>query len=76
MRPKCPKCDYEKCTTKVVVDNPKYPSGVILRCKNANLYFQGRMKSGYSSKGGIRVFNDFSLTVAFSLFKCSCYTPK
>lgn len=39
MRQKCPKCGYEKCTTKVVVDNPNYPSGVILRCKQCKSIF-------------------------------------
>lgn len=32
MKQKCPKCGYEKCTTKLVIDKPRYPSGVILRC--------------------------------------------
>ena len=39
MRQKCPKCGYEKCATKVVVDNPNYPSGVILRCKQCKSIF-------------------------------------
>ncbi|MFJ7667651.1 hypothetical protein ACIQXI_11110 [Lysinibacillus sp. NPDC097195] len=39
MRQKCPKCGYEKCITKVVVDNPRYPSGVIIRCKQCKSIF-------------------------------------
>jgi uncharacterized Zn finger protein len=39
MRQVCPKCGYDKCTTKNVIDNPKYPSGVILRCKGCKSIF-------------------------------------
>ncbi|PFH83602.1 hypothetical protein [Bacillus sp. AFS088145] len=39
MLQECPKCGYKKCTTKLVIDNPKYPSGVILRCKQCKSIF-------------------------------------
>lgn len=39
MKQKCPKCGYGKCTTKLVIDNPRYPSGVILRCKQCKTIF-------------------------------------
>jgi len=35
----CPNCNYEKCTTKVVAENGRYPSGVILRCKQCKSIF-------------------------------------
>ena len=39
MKQKCPKCGYEKCTTKLVIDNLRYLSGVILRCKQCKSIF-------------------------------------
>lgn len=33
MRQQCPTCGYEKCVPKSVAENGRYPSGVILRCK-------------------------------------------
>jgi hypothetical protein len=39
MRQVCPKCGYEKCLPKLYIDNPKYPSGAILRCKQCKSLF-------------------------------------
>lgn len=35
----CPKCGYEKCYTKLTLNKPEIPSGVILRCKNCKSIF-------------------------------------
>ncbi|KLU58244.1 hypothetical protein EL84_00295 [Paenibacillus sp. VT-400] len=34
MRQICQKCGYENCVPKLYIDNFKYPSGSILRCKS------------------------------------------
>jgi hypothetical protein len=48
MRQICPKSGYEKCVPKLYIDNPKYPSGSILRCK--------QFKSLFSLKNGGWIF--------------------
>lgn len=44
MRQICPKCGYEKCVPKLYIDNHKYPSGSILRCKQCKSLFS--LKNG------------------------------
>ncbi|OMF04953.1 hypothetical protein CQ043_10570 [Paenibacillus sp. MYb63] len=63
MRQICPKCGYEKCVPKLYIDNPKYPSGSILRCKQCKSLFRLKMEDGSFGRNGNK------LTRTVSLFK-------